>query len=116
MNPLISQVTLDEVLIKQENSFLRNPFFGGVTKVFAMLTDDHKRHIKAHLKYWYNPATWLHIHQHYMQLKLKRNMGIEHVTNDMIMEQVQAQQHQAMTDQVMNQPDPKDPKDPKYNN
>lgn len=111
MSMIVSQVvTLDEVLIKQENSFLRWPWFGGITKVFAMLTDDHQRHIKSHLKFWYNPATWLHIHQHYMQLKLKRNMGIEHLTNDSIMEQVQAQQQEQLADRLIDQPDPKNPK------
>jgi len=110
-------VALDDTLIAVENKKLRNPFFGGITSVFAMLTDDHSRHIKAHLKYWYNPATWLHIHQHYMQLKIKRKMGIEHVTNDSIVahsnqqhQQVEQQTKQQAIEQIMEDPDPKDPK------
>ena len=104
-----TNMTLDEALITAENRYLRNPLFGGFNTVFALLTDDHTLHIKAHLKYWYNPATWLHIHQHWMQLKIKRNMGIEHVTNDAIMETQQAQHEEAIADHLMNQPDPKKP-------
>lgn len=108
-NLIVTEATLDETLIKSENKQLRNPLFGGLMTVFAILTDDHDRHIKAHLKYWYNPVTWLHIHQHYMQLKIKKKMGIEHLTNDSIMEAVEEQKQQQLADQLIDQPDPKKP-------
>jgi hypothetical protein len=105
----VEGVTWDAALIAHEDEMLRNPFLGGIKKVTPIITDDHRRHIKSHLKYLYNPFTWFHIVQHLWQLRAKKKLGIEGITNDIIMQQIQSQMKDKIMDNMIDQPDPKKP-------
>lgn len=89
---LQKELTLDEALIQHENSKLMNPILGGIRSVYPLFTDDHKKHILSHLKFFYNPYTWIHIFEHFKMHKHKKDVGLDFLTNNVIMEAIKAQQ------------------------
>lgn len=72
----------EDFLIEVENQRFKNPFKLSRPPLFVSITDDHAKHIKAHFKYLWNPLSWFHFIQHLRYKKLKKTLGITHITNE----------------------------------
>jgi hypothetical protein len=91
---------VEKFIIETENIHLSNPFSGALSKIYVLITDNHKLHIKKHLKYLYNPATWVHIWHHFSGQRQKEKMGIGFLNNDNIMSAAQY----AIMEKIMMEP------------
>lgn len=102
------KLTLDEAIIKYENSKLRNPILGGFRSVYPLFTDDHKQHVWSHIKFFYNPYTWVHIFEHFKMYQYKKKIKLDHLTNNTLIQIVQAQKMLNDVEQEMAQMPDKD--------
>lgn len=79
---VLSEINIETFIIAEENHRMSNPFLGGISNVNVHIMDDHKSHIKAHIKRLYNPFSWFHIITHMIMMRKKNRMGIAYNNND----------------------------------
>ena len=54
----------------------------------CVITDDHKFHIKQHLKYIWKPRILKHIIDHLILWQKKKKLGLNHITTEIILSNI----------------------------
>lgn len=68
---------IEDLIIKAENEK------GGE---ICLITDDHKKHLKTHLKYIWKPRIFKHILKHFILMYKARKNGIPHISTEEVYE------------------------------
>lgn len=68
----------ENLLIEVENSEF----------AICLITDDHKQHLKGHLRYAYKPRIFRHILDHLYLWYRARKLGIPHISLEMVLNSV----------------------------
>jgi hypothetical protein len=69
-------------LIANEMAILRDNAKDSL--LVAGLFDDHKRHLKQHLRLAYKVRTWVHMLEHLVLMRQKSKLGLDGITNSNI--------------------------------